>query len=678
MPRNKASSAQPRRLDNQERQRMTWNMGDAQNGHGHGNGAAAEDDDDGDIIDLINDNDENDAIINRQPASIKNKPDVVPKGRKRVQARNEDESAEKRPKVEFHKLHYNLKSQGFFLSLDYHDGDHPPDDDCAFLLQEFTIRPKAWSEQMWDEFQRLNQEVGVRTIRFYYEVKFWYRDELQGFKYFLHSTALRHRPELEVVPCETDFPINALRLLRQKACFQLTYDDKMSTIRVWIKRDMFANGANGEGVNAIAAAAMRHLMSLVQPETRQDLVDELTKRNQRKEDVPHMLYEDLKRIRHAPLVTDVEHPAIIPVLRLYQKEAVTWLLKREKDKQFLAQNLENPLFVPVRDYRYNRFRSTDPRSQQTYFYNPYGGYFLYKKPTSRAPTYGGILAEEMGLGKTVEMLSLILLNPKEQKPMDDAQPDAQGGDDSATISNESLADIEINPDVACRLEADKAFREKAVEELRYQREKKEMAKRKLVFKKKADVVDINVKCFCGRTAIEVDPSTRFRCPQCDTWQHADCVRWSETASWGNQENYLCPSCRCSKLENAVEAKTTLIVSPASISDQWYAEIKKHVRKGALSVFIYRGVQNEGFVQPHALADYDIVIVAYETLRTELNYLERLDDQYRLRKPRRFANAPSPLAAVKWWRLCLDEAQMVESTLAKAAKMCLRLNATYKW
>ena len=40
--------------------------------------------------------------------------------------------------------------------------------------------------------------------------------------------------------------------------------------------------------------------------------------------------------------------------------------------------------------------------------------------------------------------------------------------------------------------------------------------------------------------------------------------------------------------------------------------------------------------------------------------------------------PTPLTRLHWWRVCLDEAQMVESSTAKATEMALKLRTRHRW
>lgn len=69
-----------------------------------------------------------------------------------------------------------------------------------------------------------------------------------------------------------------------------------------------------------------------------------------------------------------------------------------------------------------------------------------------------------------------------------------------------------------------------------------------------------------------------------------------------------------------------------------------------------------------LAEQEVVITTYDVLRTELNYVDiphsNSEDGRRFRNQKRYMAIPSPLVAVEWWRICLDEAQMVECTTAK--------------
>lgn len=44
---------------------------------------------------------------------------------------------------------------------------------------------------------------------------------------------------------------------------------------------------------------------------------------------------------------------------------------------------------------------------------------------------------------------------------------------------------------------------------------------------------------------------------------------------------------------------------------------------------------------------------------------------------RYRVIPSPLPALKWWRVVVDEAHMVESTTQETAKMALKIPAVHR-
>ncbi|KAL2227323.1 UNVERIFIED_CONTAM: E3 ubiquitin-protein ligase SHPRH [Sesamum indicum] len=163
-----------------------------------------------------------------------------------------------------------------------------------------------------------------------------------------------------------------------------------------------------------------------------------------------------------------------------------------------------------------------------------------------------------------------------------------------------------------------------------------------------------VECLCGA----VTESYRYKglwvqCDICDAWQHADCVGYSarrtpskpgQVAGGENcQENsvgrprkytkrnndtkivemdgeYICQTCSAliQVTESPIASGATLIVCPTPILLQWHAEILR----------------------------YPVV--------------------------------PTLLTRVFWWRICLDEAQMVEGNAAAATELALRLHAKHRW
>ncbi|XP_044148487.1 E3 ubiquitin-protein ligase SHPRH isoform X2 [Bufo gargarizans] len=189
--------------------------------------------------------------------------------------------------------------------------------------------------------------------------------------------------------------------------------------------------------------------------------------------------------------------------------------------------------------------------------------------------------------------------------------------------------------------------------------------------------DYRFECICGGLR-HPDLKDRVQCLQCHLWQHAECVNYKRESV--STTPFYCPHCLVAM--NPVPTGATLIISPSSICHQWVDEINRHVRSSSLHVMVYQGVKKHGFLQPQMLAEQDVVITTYDVLRTELNYVDiphsNSKDGRRFRNQKRYMAIPSPLVAVEWWRICLDEAQMVECTTAKAAEMALRLTGVNRW
>ncbi|NXO71019.1 SHPRH ligase, partial [Phainopepla nitens] len=185
------------------------------------------------------------------------------------------------------------------------------------------------------------------------------------------------------------------------------------------------------------------------------------------------------------------------------------------------------------------------------------------------------------------------------------------------------------------------------------------------------------ECICGELGL-ADYKARVQCLKCYLWQHAECVNYKEENL--TSRPFYCPHCLVAM--KPVPTGATLIISPSSICHQWVDEINRHVRSSSLRVLVYQGVKKHGFLQPHMLAEQEVVITTYDVLRTELNYVDiphsNSEDGRRFRNQKRYMAIPSPLVAVEWWRICLDEAQMVECTTAKAAEMALRLSGINRW
>ena len=124
---------------------------------------------------------------------------------------------------------------------------------------------------------------------------------------------------------------------------------------------------------------------------------------------------------------------------------------------------------------------------------------------------------------------------------------------------------------------------------------------------------------------------------------------------------------------------TLIITPPLILEQWKDELLRHAP--ALKVFHYTGINGSKMRSPELvemMLTQDVVLTTYNVIAKEVHYVaERPDRNLRNSKTRK-EPPKSPLTQISWWRVCLDEAQMVEGGISAAATVAQRIPRSNAW
>jgi len=234
--------------------------------------------------------------------------------------------------------------------------------------------------------------------------------------------------------------------------------------------------------------------------------------------------------------------------------------------------------------------------------------------TSKFPS-GGILADTMGLGKTLEMLALI----------------------ATTASEESKDRIPY-------------------------------------FQRKRD--GKKHVCLC-KDEIE-DDETAVQCSQCSRWFHAceeDCDRCEPAQRFDDLDeliackrfHYLCKVCssKASGSDSLDAPCSTLVVVPTGVATQWRDEVE--AKAPNMRVLLYYGSQaKKKFANdPALLTQFDIVITTYGSLNNEC---PTESNKW----------SAGALFRTRWRRVVLDEAHQIRNKGTKACIACKTLEATTYW
>ncbi|KAJ3298009.1 Calcium-transporting ATPase 10, plasma membrane-type [Borealophlyctis nickersoniae] len=329
--------------------------------------------------------------------------------------------------------------------------------------------------------------------------------------------------------------------------------------------------------------------------------------------------------------------SLLPTLLNFQKRAVAWMLGREG----VMSDSQGNLVVKGED----QGTPDDTPLLCRKIVTDLGNHYLVNDLTgavglleeniandNEKEVLGGILADEMGLGKTVMLLALILLH----RPSSTSCPPI----DPSTLGVKPTPSLE-------EADAQEGF-------------------------------DENLCQSCGGGESPNDDRFFIACDVCDLWYHGDCVGVAQKQV-ADMDTYTCPACEAkSATRNTgllIPSSCTLVITPAAILNQWGSEISTHAPH--VNVFEYKGVQAHPKLDSQALANFDVVLTTYEILRKEIHFAVKPADRAR-RFDRKYKAKRSPLVGIQWWRVVLDEAQMIESSVTQAAEMARLIPRVHPW
>ncbi|PIA14927.1 hypothetical protein COEREDRAFT_21076, partial [Coemansia reversa NRRL 1564] len=110
---------------------------------------------------------------------------------------------------------------------------------------------------------------------------------------------------------------------------------------------------------------------------------------------------------------------------------------------------------------------------------------------------------------------------------------------------------------------------------------------------------------------------------------------------------------------------TLIVCPLSTMGNWEEQVVTHVRAQALSIHAYHG--HTRCKNPKKLCHYDVVLTTFNVLQADTKLFQVPDDPY-----------VSPLLAVRWHRVVLDEAHNIKERRTISSIAAYSLHAERRW
>ncbi|UMM28079.1 hypothetical protein L5515_011074 [Caenorhabditis briggsae] len=321
----------------------------------------------------------------------------------------------------------------------------------------------------------------------------------------------------------------------------------------------------------------------------------------------------------------------------YQQDTVRWMIQREA---------ENSIDLNLSWLKFDELPGDPPL-----FYYSFIGVVARHQPSvedlqsfsKKYTVKGGLLADEMGLGKTVEVLALISSARKDEEKIIEEDKAEQKPTSSRSQGAPSYTIAE----------------QVRVAEHSY----KEMN---------------NAKTSTGPTTYNVEKAIKGKtvnCEGCGVICTASVCGWNFDTC--DDELFYCPECMTLKNTRRL-VKTTLIIVPESLIFQWFTEVAKHCSDD-FKVMFYFGVKKHGYLQPCEMDKFDVVLTTYDTLRREMNFSDKKDQRRNFRTNSINYYLTTSLVHVKFWRVIVDESQvMPQTSTSNLSQMLIKLQGINWW
>ncbi|KAI0352754.1 hypothetical protein OH77DRAFT_756955 [Trametes cingulata] len=118
------------------------------------------------------------------------------------------------------------------------------------------------------------------------------------------------------------------------------------------------------------------------------------------------------------------------------------------------------------------------------------------------------------------------------------------------------------------------------------------------------------------------------------------------------------------------AKPNLVIAPTVAIMQWRNEIEMHT-DGLLKTLVWHGASRESSV--NELKKYDVVLTSYAVLESCFR-----KQHSGFKRKGKIVKERSPLHAIEWNRVILDEAHNIKERQTNTAKATFELQAKYRW